>query len=221
MRRVSAIIVAAGEGKRFGAPKQFTSLGGKTVLDWCLEAFESHEEVDEVVLVVNDEAKGKEYLQRYGKVSAVVRGGEKRQDSVLSGFQQLDPIQAEIVLVHDGVRPFICSALISRGIQAAREGGAAIPVIPVEDTIKIVEGEDVKQTLERERLFRVQTPQGFLYPTLKKALDKAIQEGFYGTDEASLVERAGERVTVVPGDVRNIKVTTPEDLKMAEVFFES
>ncbi len=221
MRRVSAIIVAAGEGKRFGSPKQFASLGGKPLLDWCLEAFESHEEVDEVVLVVKDEAKGKEYLQRYGKVSAVVRGGEKRQDSVLSGFQQLDPVQAEIVLVHDGVRPFIRSALISRVIQAARERGAAIPVIPVEDTIKIVEGEDVKQTLEREKLFRVQTPQGFLYSTLKKALDKASQEGFYGTDEASLVERAGERVTVVQGDARNIKVTTPEDLKMAEVFFES
>ena len=221
MRRVSAIIVAAGEGKRFGSPKQFASLGGKTVLDWCLEAFESHEEVDEVVLVVRDEAKGKKYIQRYGKVSAVVRGGEKRQDSVLSGFQQLDPVQAEIVLVHDGVRPFIRSALISRVIQKARERGAAIPVIPVEDTIKIVEGEDVKQTLDRERLFRVQTPQGFLYSTLKKALDKASQEGFYGTDEASLVERAGERVAVVQGDVRNIKVTTPEELKMVEVFFES
>ena len=221
MRRVSAIIVAAGEGKRFGSPKQFASLGGKAVLDWCLEAFESHEEVDEVVLVVKDEAKGKEYLPRYRKVSAVVKGGEKRQDSVLSGFQQLDPDHTEIVLVHDGVRPFIRSALISRVIQAARERGAAIPVIPIEDTIKIVEGEDVKQTLERERLFRVQTPQAFLYSTLKKALDKAIQEGFYGTDEASLVERAGERVTVIPGDVRNIKVTTPEDLKMAEVFFES
>ena len=221
MRRVSAIIVAAGEGKRFGSPKQFASLGGKTILDWCLEAFESHEEVDEVVLVVRDEAKGKKYIQRYGKVSAVVRGGEKRQDSVLSGFQQLNPVQAEIVLVHDGVRPFIRSALISRVIQKARERGAAIPVIPVEDTIKIVEGEDVKQTLDRERLFRVQTPQGFLYSTLKKALDKASQEGFYGTDEASLVERAGERVAVVQGDVRNIKVTTPEELKMVEVFFES
>lgn len=221
MRRVSAIIVAAGEGKRFGSPKQFASLGGKPVLDWCLETFESHEEVDEVVLVVKDEAKGEEYLQRYRKVSAVVRGGEKRQDSVLSGFQQLDPARAEVVLIHDGVRPFIRDELISRVIQAARERGAAIPVIPVEDTIKIVEGEDVKQTLEREKLFRVQTPQGFLYSTLSKALDKASREGFYGTDEAFLVERAGDRVTVVQGDVRNIKVTTPEDLKMAEVFLES
>jgi len=220
MKRVSAIIVAAGEGQRFGSLKQFVPLGGKPVLDWCLEAFEAHADVDEIVLVVKDEAKGKEYLQRYGKVSAVVRGGKKRQDSVLFGFQQLDPAQTDIVLVHDGVRPFIRGALISRVIQATRERGAVIPVIPVEDTIKIVEGEDVKRTLEREKLFRVQTPQGFLYATLKKALDKASEEGFYGTDEASLVERAGERVTVVKGDVRNIKVTTPEDLKMAEVFFE-
>ena len=221
MKRVSAIIAAAGEGQRFGSPKQFAPLGGKLVLDWCLEAFEAHAEVDEVILVVKDEAKGKEYLQRYGKVSAVVRGGERRQDSVLSGFQQIDPAQAEIVLVHDGVRPFISEELISRVIKAARERGAVIPVIPVEDTIKIVEGEEVKRTLEREKLFRVQTPQGFLYSTLKKALDKASGEGFYGTDEASLVERAGERVAVVQGDVRNIKVTTPEHLKMAEVFFEA
>lgn len=220
MKRVSAIIVAAGEGQRFGSPKQFAPLGGKLVLEWCLEAFEAHAEVDEVVLVVKDEAKGKEYLQRYGKVSAVVRGGEERQDSVLSGFQQLDPAQAEIVLVHDGVRPFVSGALISRVIQAARERGAAIPVIRVEDTIKIIEGEEVKRTLEREKLFRVQTPQGFLYSTLKKALDKASEEGFYGTDEAALVERTGEGVAVVQGDVRNIKVTTPEDLKMAEVFCE-
>ncbi|MDH5466501.1 MAG: 2-C-methyl-D-erythritol 4-phosphate cytidylyltransferase [Candidatus Aminicenantes bacterium] len=221
MKRVSAIIVAAGEGQRFGSPKQFAPLGGKLVLDWCLEAFDAHAEVDEIILVVKDKAKGNEYLQRYGKVAAVVRGGKKRQDSVLSGFQQLDPAQAEVVLVHDGVRPFIRGALISRVIQATRERGAVIPVIPVEDTIKIVEGEEVKQTLEREKLFRVQTPQGFLYSTLKKALDKASEEGFYGTDEASLVERVGESVGVVQGDVRNIKVTTPEDLKMAEVFFES
>lgn len=220
MKRVSAIIVAAGEGQRFGSPKQFAPLGGKLVLEWCLEAFEAHTEVDEVVLVVKDVAKGKEYLQRYGKVSAVVRGGEKRQDSVLSGFRQLDPAQAEIVLIHDGVRPFVSGALISRVIQAARERGAAIPVIPVEDTIKIVEGKEVKRTPEREKLFRVQTPQGFLYSTLKKALDKASEEGFYGTDEASLVERTGEGVAVVRGDVRNIKVTTPGDLKMAEVFCE-
>ncbi|MDH5704392.1 MAG: 2-C-methyl-D-erythritol 4-phosphate cytidylyltransferase [Candidatus Aminicenantes bacterium] len=221
MKRVSAIIVAAGEGQRFGSPKQFAPLGGKLVLDWCLEAFDAHAEVDEIILVVKDKAKGNEYLQRYGKVAAVVRGGKKRQDSVLSGFQQLDPAQAEVVLVHDGVRPFIRGALISRVIQATRERGAVIPVIPVEDTIKIVEGEEVKQTLEREKLFRAQTPQGFLYSTLKKALDKASEEGFYGTDEASLVERVGESVGVVQGDVRNIKVTTPEDLKMAEVFFES
>lgn len=220
MKRVSAIIVAAGEGQRFGSPKQFAPLGGKPVLEWCLEAFEAHAEVDEVVLVVKDEAKGKEYLQRYGKVSAVARGGEKRQDSVLSGFQQLDPAQAGVVLIHDGVRPFISGPLISRVIQATREKGAAIPVIPVEDTIKMVEAEEVKRTLEREKLFRVQTPQGFLYSTLKKALVKAGQEGFYGTDEASLVEKAGERVAVVQGDFRNIKVTTPEDLKIAEVFCE-
>jgi 2-C-methyl-D-erythritol 4-phosphate cytidylyltransferase len=108
--------------------------------------------------------------------------------------------------------------LIDRVIEAAREAGAAVPAIPVEDTIKLVEGDEVSRTLDRERLFRVQTPQGFSYPVLKAALDKATEESFYGTDEASLVERIGRKVFVVQGDPKNIKITTPEDLRIAEAF---
>ncbi len=220
MSEVTAIIVAAGEGKRFGLSKQFVLLGGKPILDRCLEMFEAHKKVTEIVLVLKDVSLKKEYLDRYRKIVAVAKGGKRRQDSVLSGFNQVDPEKSEIVLVHDGVRSLVSEDLIDRVIEAAREAGAAVPAIPVEDTIKLVEGNEVSRTLDREKILRVQTPQGFSYPILKAALDKAKEENFYGTDEASLVERIGKKVFVVQGDPKNIKITTPEDLRIAEAFLE-
>jgi len=220
MSEVTAIIVAAGEGRRFGFSKQFALLGGKSVLDRCLEMFEVHRKVEAIVLVLKDVSLKKEYLKRYRKIVAVAKGGKRRQDSVFSGFRQIDPEKAEIVLVHDGVRSLVSEDLIDRVIEAAREAGAVVPVIPVEDTIKLVEGDEVSRTLDREKLFRVQTPQGFSYRILKAALDKAKEENFYGTDEASLAERIGKKVVVVQGDHKNIKITAPEDLKIAEAFLE-
>lgn len=220
MKRVSVIVVAAGEGRRFGFSKQFAPLKGKPVLDWALEAFEAHEDVTEVILVLRDESKKKDYTERYGKIIAVARGGEKRQDSVLSGFREIDPEKAGVVLVHDGVRPLVSMELIDRVIEAAQEKGAVVPTVPLKDTIKFVDGKEVKRTLERDKLFRVQTPQGFLYSTLKAALDEAGEDNYYGTDEASLVERTKKRVHAVQGDPKNIKITTPEDLKIAEAFLE-
>ena len=218
MKKVTVIVVAAGEGRRFGFAKQFALLKGKPVLDWCLDTFEAHKKVEEVVLVLKDDSVKQGYLERYGKIVAVTRGGEKRQDSVLSGFRQINPEKAGIVLVHDGVRSLVSEDLINRVIQATLEKGAVVPAVPVKDTIKFVEGKEVSQTLEREKLFRIQTPQGFFYHVLKKALDKAQEDSFYGTDEASLVERTGERVCVVEGDPKNIKITTPDDLSIAEVY---
>lgn len=220
MSEVTAIIVAAGEGRRFGFSKQFALLGGKPVLDRCLEIFEAHKNVAAIVLVLKDVGLKKEYLQRFKKIVAVAKGGKRRQDSVFSGFSQVDPEKTEIVLVHDGVRSLVSEDLIDRVIEAARQAGAAVPAIPVEDTIKLVEGDEVSRTLEREQLFRIQTPQGFSYPILKEALDRARKENFYGTDEASLAERIGKKVFIVPGDNKNIKVTTPEDLKIAEALLE-
>ena len=220
MSEVTSIIVAAGEGRRFGFSKQFALLGGKPVLDRCLEIFEAHKKVAAIVLVLKDVGLKKEYLKRYRKIVAVAKGGKKRQDSVLSGFRQVDPEKAEIVLVHDGVRSFVSEDLIDRVIEATRKAGAAVPAIPVEDTIKLVEGDEVSRTLAREQLVKVQTPQGFSYPILKAALDKAKEENFYGTDEASLAERIEKKVVVVQGDPKNIKITTPEDLKIAEAFLE-
>lgn len=216
MKKVSAIIVAAGEGKRFGSAKQFALLKGKPILDRTLETFEEHMKVTEIILVVREDWLREKYLNRYKKLAAVVRGGEKRQDSVMAGFNQLQPDQTDIVLVHDGVRPLVGKDLISRVIEAAEQKGAAIPALSLEDTIKRVEEERVVKTLDRLTLFKVQTPQGFFYTTLERALRKAKEDSFYGTDEASLVERIGEKVYIVEGDTQNIKITSPEDIHIAE-----
>jgi 2-C-methyl-D-erythritol 4-phosphate cytidylyltransferase len=221
MRQVSAIIVAAGEGKRFGSAKQFAILRGRPILDWSLDMFEGHPDVDEIVLVLSDEKRKAAYLGRGRKLSAVVAGGPRRQDSVCRGVEALDPERADIVLVHDGVRPLVSRALITRVIEETQRKGAAIPAVPVEETVKEVSRDEVVRTLDRERLYRVQTPQGFLYPVLKKALQRARGEGHWGTDEAVLLERAGEKVAVVAGDPRNIKITTPLDLKIAEAWLDS
>lgn len=217
---VTGIIVAAGQGKRFGTPKQFTLLKEKPVIDWCIETFETHEAVTEIILVLKDDSQKEKYLKRYNKISAVAPGGAKRQDSVLSGFQCINPEKTDIILIHDGARPLVGKDLIDRVIKATQEKGAAIPIVPIEETVKIVEGHKVLQTVNRSKLYRVQTPQGFDYGTLKEALEKAKEEGYYGTDEASLVERTGKEVTAVWGQPENIKITTLKDLKIAEAFLE-
>ena len=220
MSKVSAIIVAAGAGKRFGSAKQFALLRGKSVLDRSLEAFVAHPEVDEIVLVLPAEEDAARYRKPGGKVVAAVRGGKRRQDSVVRGFERLDSRPADIVLVHDGVRPLVSREVITRVIAKARECGAAIAAIPVEDTVKEAAGGIVVRTLERENLQRVQTPQAFAREVFDRALRKAREDGFYGTDEAALVERTGHPVAVVPGDRRNIKITTAADLKIAEALLE-
>jgi 2-C-methyl-D-erythritol 4-phosphate cytidylyltransferase len=221
MSPASAIIVAAGAGKRFGQMKQFVYLRGKPVLEWTLEKFQAHAEVGSIVLVLPDEHDRKHYQLRYGKILDVVRGGEERQDSVWQGFRLLDHAVTELVLIHDGARPLVGGALISRIIVEARAGGAAVPIVPLEDTVKEVQDGRVVRTLDRLQNYRVQTPQGFLYPVLKKALDAARRDRFYGTDEAMLVERVGLPVRTVEGDAGNIKITTPLDLKIAEALLDA
>ncbi len=216
MKKASVIIAAAGEGKRFGSAKQFTKLKGRPVLDWALETFDSHVKVTDIILVVKEDWLREKYMSRFQKLSAVVHGGEKRQDSVMAGFSQVKPIKDTIVLVHDGVRPLVGKDLITRVIEAAEKVGAAIPGISLEDTIKQIKDEKVFRTLDRTTLLRIQTPQGFSYAVLEEALNKAKEDNFYGTDEASLVERLGKEVCVVAGDTRNIKITSPEDIQIAE-----
>lgn len=215
------IIVAAGEGKRFGSAKQFALLRGKPVLDWCVEKFIDHPEVDEIVLVLPDEKKKADYLRRSQKIVAVVRGGSRRQDSVRRGLEALNAETADIVLVHDGVRPLLSPALIERVIWGARRDKAVIPVVPIEETVKEVVTGRIVRTLDRACLYRAQTPQGFSYSLLKRALQEADEEGYSGTDEAELVERLGEKVAVVEGEAQNLKITTKDDLRMAEAWLDA
>lgn len=221
MSGTSVLVVAAGAGKRFGGPKQFAYLRGQPVLEWTLERFQAHEAIDDIVLVLPDEQDMKHYRLRYPKIVDTVRGGDRRQDSVWQGFRLLKGSETGIVLVHDGARPLVSPELIGRVIAAARVLGAAVPVLPVEETVKEVRDGSVVRTLDRTSLVRAQTPQGFLYPLLKRALEAARKDRFQGTDEASLAERAGIPVAAVDGEPRNIKITTPVDIKIAEALLDA
>lgn len=216
MTEASVIIVAAGAGRRFGAAKQFAALKGRPLLDWTLEAFDAHPEVGEIILVVADIQAGEAFAGRHPRIAAVVKGGRRRQDSVRRGFERVRARAGDVVLVHDGVRPLVTRAVISRVIREAGRYGAAIPVVPVEDTIKEAVRGKVARTVDRANLCRVQTPQGFTYAVLDEALRRAARDRFAATDEAALAERIGVEVRVVEGDPRNIKVTTPSDLKIVE-----
>ena len=217
-----AIITAAGLGKRMGEgrPKQYLELAGRPILCHTLDKFEAASLVDEII-VVSDAASLQFVREKmvskysYKKIKDIIKGGEKRQDSVCAGLAAAKG--CDIVCVHDGVRPFVAPELINKGIEEARSHGACIVAIPVKDTIKRVDGEGrIAETVERAGLWRAQTPQTFRYDILKKAMDKAMKENFYGTDEAMLVERLGKDIFILAGDERNIKITTPEDLKIAE-----
>ncbi len=221
MIKTSVVIVAAGEGKRFGAPKHLAILSGKAILEWTLQVFQTHPKIADIVLVLNNSAEGREYQTHLSKISKVVPGGTQRQDSVRAGMRALSSPSSDIVLVHDGVRPLVSQDLIGRVIRQAQESGAAIPVIPVEDTLKHVHQDQVAETPDRSRFFRCQTPQGFRVDLLNRALKKAADDGFYGTDEAMLVERLGLPVSAIPGEIRNMKITTPLDLRIAEVLLEN
>ncbi|MCK4336890.1 MAG: 2-C-methyl-D-erythritol 4-phosphate cytidylyltransferase [Candidatus Aminicenantes bacterium] len=221
MNKANVIVVAAGEGQRFGFTKQTAVLKGKTVLEWCLEAFEQSRSISRVILVLRRDMRGDFFKTQFSKISDVVVGGEKRQDSVTAGFQKIEPGGAEIVLVHDGVRPLVGEDLIIRVIEAAKKFGAAVPAIPIRDTIKRSDGRWILRTEDRSMLYRTQTPQGFQFEILEKALRTAREQSLDGTDEASLVENMGIQVSLVPGDPENIKITTPLDLKIIEALLEN
>lgn len=220
MKNVTAIIVAAGSGRRFGSPKQFALLRGKAVLAWSLDVFESHPRVGAIVVVLPDEKLGRDLKDGHKKITAVVTGGEQRQDSVFAGLLRVDPRRTAIVLVHDGARPLVTAEIIDRVIEGAEKKGAAVPVLALDDTVKEIKRGAVVRTLDRETLVRVQTPQGFALDLLKKALDRARADGFYGTDDAALVERLGAPVAAVRGEARNIKITSPGDIRSAEALLD-
>lgn len=222
--------MAAQSGVRLGQPtKQFTEIGGKPILLLTLEKFAQVPEIKELFIAVRDHEV--ERLQQFLSQASlrlkvhVVIGGDHRQGSVANALAAVQASDDDVVLVHDAVRPFVDREIIENVIESASKFGAAIAGVPAVDTIKQVErtanGAIITSTVPRERVVMAQTPQGFRYGLLKSAMDNALQDGFAGTDEASLVERAGHEVAVVMGSPRNIKITTPADLELAEFYLRS
>jgi 2-C-methyl-D-erythritol 4-phosphate cytidylyltransferase / 2-C-methyl-D-erythritol 2,4-cyclodiphosphate synthase len=213
---VSAIIAAGGRGLRFGSaePKQLLTLAGEPILKRSVDAYLSCELVSDLVIALPAPLARvpPEYLQHASKPVIVVEGGERRRDSVANAFARV-PARADVVVVHDAARPLISDVVIRRTIDAARESGAAIAAIAARDTVKRVgTGGVIAETLPREQIFFAQTPQAFRVAVLRDALAQAGD----ATDEAMLAERAGHTVRVVEGDVRNLKITTPDDLATAQ-----
>lgn len=220
--RVSAIIVAGGRGARVGGPvpKQLIAIGGRTVLQRSVAACDQHPGVHELIVVMPSElvASGETLVGPTRVPCRVVAGGERRQDSVRAGFGAVSP-ETDVVIVHDAARPFVTAAVIDRVIAAAAEVGAAIPAVPVADTVKRGVSADgvrtVLTTVPREDLWLAQTPQGFR----REVLARAVADGAgsaEATDEARLVELAGGRVAIVDGDPRNVKITTGDDVTEAK-----
>ncbi len=216
---VSVIVVAAGKSERFKnpIPKPYLLLGDKPVIVHALAAFSGESPVDEIILVINagDAGRIKKVLSDFSlKVDKVVFGGKRRQDSAACGLKEISP-KSNIVLLHDGARPFVSRKLINRVLEETRISGAVVPAIPCEDTIKEVEKQEVVKTLRRTLLRAVQTPQGFKRRLIFSAYEKAEAANYYGTDDAELVEHIGHPVKVIPGEKENIKITTPADLVFA------
>jgi len=237
--KVFVIIPAAGLGTRMQtssarsrkkAPsKQFKELGGVPILVHTLRKFAATDAVHEIVVALRkDEIEGfraqleKQFSEILCKPVSFVEGGEHRQDSVANAMATLSAAPDDIVLVHDAVRPFVTPEIIGEVIAAASKYHAAIAGWPAVDTVKQVErtagGAVIKATIPRASVVMAQTPQGFRYDILKKAFDEAAADGFIGTDEASLIERDGLDVAVVMGSPRNIKITTPADMELAEFY---
>jgi 2-C-methyl-D-erythritol 4-phosphate cytidylyltransferase len=238
--RVFVIIPAAGLGTRMSAAakkahaaqqllsKQFTELGGVPILIRTLRKFASCVPVTEILLALRkkeaEQFRARLEREKLKKPVTIVEGGDSRQQSVENALGKIQGSDDDVVLVHDAVRPFVDPELIVAVINEAKNSGAAIAGVPAVDTIKQVErtaqGALIKATIPRERVVMAQTPQGFRLGILRKAFSEALADGFTGTDEASLVERMGNDVAVVMGSARNIKITTPADLQLAEFYLE-
>jgi len=220
-QKVGAVIVAAGESQRMGGVDKVSALlGGKPVLARTIDAFQSCSSIDQIVIVLSEPnlEPGKKLIaeQGWSKVTDVCLGGRRRQDSVAAGLSRLS--HCHWIVIHDGARPLLTVDLIEQGLAEAKETGAAVAAVPVTDTIKVVGGDRiVHQTPPRQNLWAIQTPQVFRYPIIAEAYRKAKGEV---TDDASLVEQLGYRVKLYMGSYDNIKITTPDDLVLAEVLWQ-
>lgn len=215
--KLGVVVVAAGTSQRMaGINKLFASLKGKPLLAWSVDTCQSYSSVQQVVLVLNyeDLARGQKLKKERGWSNVILcPGGARRQDSVREGLKQIK--NCDLVIIHDGARPFLTLDLIEDGLKALGETEAAVAAVPVKDTIKLVAGEKlVGETLERESLWAAQTPQIFSFDVIAKAYENLATEV---TDDAAAVERLGHKVQIYMGDYKNIKVTTTEDLALARI----
>ena len=220
-QKVAAIIAAAGDSQRMGGiDKMFAPLGGRPVLARVIDTFQACKLIDQIIVVMNskniDDCRRLVALERWNKVRDVCLGGKQRQDSVAEGLKRLK--YGEWVVIHDGARPLVTVDLIERGIEAAKETGAAVAAVLVTDTIKVAgAGDIVRQTLPRQNLRAVQTPQVFRIDVIQNTYRHVFGDV---TDDASLVEKAGYKVKLYTGSYDNIKITTPDDLAMAEALWK-
>jgi 2-C-methyl-D-erythritol 4-phosphate cytidylyltransferase len=232
---VIAIIPAAGLGTRMASvspgktSKQFFEIDGVPILLRTLRHFAACEEVDSIYVALRQAELGPFQLQvgkePYAAKVTLVEGGDNRQESVYNALKAVVAQADDIVLVHDAVRPFIEKQIVHNVIAAVQKSGAAIAGLPAVDTVKLVErtaeGAIISSTVPRERVVMAQTPQGFRYDIIRRAFDDAAVHGFTGTDEASLAERIGVEVSVVMGSPRNIKITAPADMEIAELYVKT
>ena len=224
---VSVIIAAAGMSNRMGSKinKQFIAIDNKPILAHTIEKFEESKYIDEIIIVSKEEEVEycrKEIVKRYSfnKVSKIIRGGKERQDSIYNGLLALNE-NTDIVLTHDGARPFVRKEHIEAGLKGVIEYGACVIGVPVKDTIKVIDNKEVvHHTPKRSLLWAAQTPQCFWADLLKKGYEYAMNEGIVGTDDSSLVEKMGYDIKMIMGSYDNIKITTPEDLIIADSFLK-
>jgi 2-C-methyl-D-erythritol 4-phosphate cytidylyltransferase len=226
-KKVIAIVPAAGLGKRFNASvkKTFIDINGIPLFIHTLKRLCDEESVTEIIPVLKDEdiESGFEIVKKYNldKIVRIAPGGKERQDSIYNALQLVEnknrPSAEDIILIHDGVRPFIPKGLIAKLIAELKNADGAIPGVTVKETLKSAAADGtVVSTMNRENLWAIQTPQAFFFNIIRKAYDTAYAEGFYATDDAALVERTGGKVKIITGSPFNIKVTTPEDRELVE-----
>ena len=225
--KVVALIAAAGLGKRMNAKisKPFIPIFGKPILAYTIEKFEQCKFIEKIYLIVNQEERdfcSKDIILKYNfsKVQELIEGGETRQDSVYNGLKVLGP-DTDIVVIHDGVRPLVEKTIIQESIEAAQEYGAAIAAIPLKETVKKSRKDFfINETLNREEIWRAQTPQTFKYDIILSAYHQSYKDKFFATDDATIVERYGHKVKMIIGSEGNIKITTPFDIIIAENFLK-
>jgi 2-C-methyl-D-erythritol 4-phosphate cytidylyltransferase len=222
--KVTAVIPAAGSGKRINFKKQFKEINGRTILSMTVSVFEECQSIDDIIVVVakEDIELTQKLLKDYIKVKNIVEGGPERQDSVYNGLREvLKESDDDIVVIHDGVRPLVTKEIISNAVVEAKVSKAVVAGVPAKDTIKIVSPEKmIIETLDRGSIWLAQTPQAFQFPVIKEAYERGQKIKYRATDDSKLVERMRIPVKMIMGSYENIKITTIEDFALAEAILK-